>query len=92
MTFNNQTIIITNKNEIKVTELVKLNSFNEQEFNLTTSAGTILIIGNHLEMDNIDQNANELKIKGNIKKIVLDPSKEAEKKKKEKNFIKKIFK
>lgn len=92
MNFNNQSITITNKSEIKITELQKLNSFNDKEFSITTSIGDILISGSNLEMDNINQDTNELVIKGNISEIMFDHIHEKEKRKKEQSFIRKIFK
>lgn len=82
-----QTITITNKDNLKLTDMTKLKAFNDKEFLISTSLGDIKIIGSNLTMDNINTSLNELSISGNIKAIFLSDITE-----KKEGFVKKLFK
>lgn len=67
----------------------KVESFNENEFNLISSLGPVHIMGEGLELLTLDTINNNIKIKGNIKGILyVDKTK----KKKEESILSKLFK
>ncbi len=82
-----QTITITNKEEIKICDMLKLKAFDSSYFNIETSIGKVLIYGSNLSMDNINTSSNEIIIKGTIYNIILNNSKE-----KKESFMKRLFK
>ncbi len=80
-------IVLTNKDDLKVTGVNKINSLDPKHFNLDTTLGTLIVTGINLEMNQLDSVNKTILIKGEIENI----SYKAETKNKE-NFIKKIFK
>ncbi len=80
-------IVLTNKEDLKITGVNKINSLDPKHFNLDTTLGTLLISGNNLEMSQLDSVNKTIIIKGDIETI----SYKSETKTKE-NFIKKLFK
>lgn len=82
-----QTILITNKEEIKITDIIKINGFDNSYFNVETALGNIIIKGSNMTMDNLNTSTNELNIKGNIYNIIFSNIKEPRK-----SFIKRLIK
>ena len=82
-----QTILITNKEEIKITDIIKINGFDNSYFNVETALGNIMIKGSNMTMDNLNTATNELIIKGNIYNIMFSNIKEPHK-----SFIKRLIK
>ena len=80
-------IVLTNKEELKVTGVNKINSLDPKHFNLDTSLGTLFVYGQNLEMIQLDSVNKTISIKGDIETI----SYKNDNKIKE-NFIKKLFK
>ena len=80
-------IILTNKEELKITGVNKINSLDTNHFDLDTSLGNLKIQGINLEMNQLDSVNKTILIKGDIETI----SYKNETKVKE-NFIKKLFK
>ncbi|MGM9971521.1 MAG: YabP/YqfC family sporulation protein [Anaeroplasmataceae bacterium] len=82
-----QTILITNKEEIKICDIRKIKGFDSTYFNIETALGDIYIKGNNLSMDNLNTATNEIIIKGDICNISLNEYIE-----KKQSFFKKLFK
>lgn len=80
-------VILTNKEELKITGVNKINSLDPKHFNLDTSLGDLKVFGNNLEMNQLDSVNKIILIKGDIEGITY---KNQEKIKE--NFIKKLFK
>ena len=80
-------IVLTNKDELKITGVNKINSLDPKHFNLDTTLGTLIVLGLNLEMNQLDSVNKTILIKGEIESI----SYKSENKVKE-NFIKKLFK
>ena len=80
-------IVLTNKEELKVTGVNKIISLDTKHFNLDTSLGTLKVQGVNLEMNQLDSVNKTIHIKGEIDGI----SYKNENKVKE-NFIKKLLK
>lgn len=80
-------IVLTNKEDLKVTGVNKINSLDPKHFDLDTTLGNLKIQGTNLEMNQLDSVNKTILIKGDIEGI----SYKSEGKVKE-NFIKKLFK
>ena len=80
-------ISLTNKEEIKITGVNKINSLDSKHFNLDTTLGKLMVTGDTLEMIELDSLNKIILIKGDIESI----SYKSENKNKD-SFIKKLFK
>ena len=80
-------IVLTNKEELKITGVNKINSLDTKHFDLDTTLGNLKITGVNLEMNQLDSINKVILIKGEVESI----SYKSENKVKE-NFIKKLFK
>ena len=80
-------VVLTNKDELKVSGVNKINSLDPKHFNLDTTLGTLIVTGINLEMSQLDPVNKTIIIKGEIETITY----KNETKNKE-NFIKKLFK
>ena len=78
---------LTNKEELKITGVNKINSLDSKHFNLDTTLGSLMISGQNLEMNQLDSVNKIILIKGDVESI----SYKSENKNKD-NFIKKLFK
>ena len=78
---------LTNKEELKITGVNKINSLDSKHFNLDTTLGNLMITGLNLEMNQLDSINKIILINGEIESI----SYKSENKNKE-NFLKKLFK
>ncbi len=87
MMMDKGSIVLTNKEELKVTGVNKINSLDAKHFDLDTTLGNLKIFGINLEMNQLDSINKIILIKGEIEGI----SYKSENKVKE-NFIKKLFK
>ena len=80
-------ILLTNKEELKVTGVNKINSLDNKHFDLDTSLGDLKIMGSNLEMHQLDSANKVIIIKGTIETITYKtPTKNKE------NFFKKLVK
>ncbi len=87
---NNQDIFLHNRNELKITNVKKINTLNNLTFDIDTGYGKVKIEGKDLDMLSLDNDKEILLLKGKIDKIeFLDKSNSN---KKETSFIAKIFK
>lgn len=80
-------IVLTNKDDLKITGVNKINSLDPKHFDLDTTLGNLKVFGVNLEMNQLDSVNKTILIKGDIEGI----SYKNENKNKE-NFIKKLFK
>jgi sporulation protein YabP len=80
-------VTLTNKEELKITGVNKINSLDSKHFNLDTSLGNLKVSGLNLEMNQLDSVNKIILIKGDIESI----SYKNESKNKD-NMIKKLFK
>ena len=86
---NNQDIFLSNRKEMKITNVKKINTLNNLLFDIETGLGRLKIEGNDLDMISLDNDKEILLLKGKINKFeYLDKQKN----KKEASFIAKIFK
>lgn len=85
----NHSIIITERQNIQISGVTKIDSFDNEEFLLETSAGPLGIKGNDLEIIKLDTYEGTIMIKGIIDAFsYLDSSKS----KKENSMIARLFK
>ena len=85
----NHSIIITERQNIQICGVTKIDSFDNEEFLLETSAGPLGIKGNDLEIIKLDTYEGTIMIKGIIDAFsYLDSSKS----KKENSMIARLFK
>lgn len=85
----NQDIFLSNRKELKITNVKKINTLNNLLFDIETGLGRIKIEGNDLDMISLDNDKEILLLKGKIDKIeYLDKTKN----KKDSSFVAKLFK
>ncbi len=85
----NHNITITERKNIVLTGVKKLNSFDDTEFFIDSVMGPILIKGEKLELLNLDTYTGKLSIKGKIISLnYLDDNKKI----KTENIISRLFK
>lgn len=85
----NHTISLTERKNLVVTGVKKIDNFDDKEFLLETSMGFLKVKGADLEIVKLDTYQGNVSIKGKISN--LDYS-ETETKSKEDSFISKLFK
>lgn len=85
----NHTISLTERKNLVVTGVKKIDNFDDKEFLLETSMGFLKVKGSDLEIVKLDTYQGNVSIKGKINN--LDYS-ETESKSKEDSFISKLFK
>lgn len=77
----NQDINLKSRKKLEITGVKKVNSLNENEFIVVTSLGLLQVLGNSLEMIQLDLEKGLLEITGKIDKVeyVTEPKKEKKK-------------
>lgn len=86
---NNQDIFLSNRKELKITNVKKINTLNNLLFDIETGLGRLKIEGKELDMISLDNDKEILLLKGKIDKIeYMDKQKD----KKDSSFIAKMFK
>ena len=86
---NNQDIFLSNRKELKITNVKKINTLNNLLFDIETGLGRIKVEGKDLDMISLDNEKEVLLLKGKIDKIEdMDKSKN----KKDASFVAKLFK
>lgn len=77
----NQDINLKSRKKLEITGVKKINSLNENEFIVVTSLGLLQVLGNSLEMIQLDLEKGLLEITGKIDKVeyVIEPKKEKKK-------------
>ena len=86
----NHNITITERKNIVITGVKKIDSFDNEEFLLETNMGYIVIKGSDLEIIKLDTYQGNVSIKGIINS--LSYMENAHKKEKEDNMFSKLFK
>lgn len=87
--FLNHNIIITERQNIQISGIVKINSFDNEEFLLETTAGILGIKGKGLEIIKLDTYEGTIVLKGVLNTLsYLDDDKE----KKENGMMSRLFK
>lgn len=86
----NHSISITERKNIMLTGVKKIESFDDQEFLLETNMGYIVIKGKGLEIIKLDTYQGNVSIKGNVDS--LSYATKGLKKEKEESFLNKLFK
>jgi sporulation protein YabP len=80
-------LTLMNRTFLTITGVNKIISLDSTHFSLDTTLGTLKIIGNNLEMQELDSNNKTLNIKGEIENISYKEEKVVKN-----NFVKKLFK
>ncbi len=82
-------INLSERKQIMLTGIKKINSFDNEEFLMESTMGIILLKGNDLEIIKLDTHDGNVSIKGQINSITYMDD---HKKPKEDSFIAKLFK
>ncbi len=90
ITSSNHSISITERKNIILSGVKKIDSFDNEEFLLETIMGYIVIKGSDLEIIKLDTYQGNVSIKGKINSLTYMES--ATKKEKEESIISKLFK
>ncbi len=90
ITSSNHSISITERKNIILSGVKKIDSFDNEEFLLETIMGYIVIKGADLEIIKLDTYQGNVSIKGKINSLTYMES--ASKKEKEESIISKLFK
>lgn len=85
--YNNQNIVIEDRNRIKVTGVEQVDSFNETTIVLSTIKGGLSIKGEDLNISNLNIDEGSVKISGMVNSLTYISKEGAPK-----NFMGKIFK
>lgn len=83
----NHIIKLTDRKNIIISGIKKINSFDENEFDLDSVMGSIIIKGNNLEMIKLDTIEGNVSIKGQINSFIY-----AESKDRDTSILAKLFK
>ena len=86
---SNQDIFLSNRKELKITNVKRINTLNNLLVDIETGFGRLKIEGKDLDMQSLDNDKEILLLKGKIDKIeYFDKSKNS----KETSFMAKLFK
>lgn len=66
---NNHNINITDRNLLFVTGIIKIENFDDEEFEMVTNMGNLTVKGNELELVKLDTSQGNISIKGNINSL-----------------------
>ena len=83
----NHIIKLTDRKNIIISGIKKINSFDEKEFDLDSVMGSIIIKGSNLEMIKLDTIEGNVSIKGQINSFTYSDTND-----KESSFLAKFFK
>lgn len=83
----NHIIKLSDRKNIIISGIKKINSFDDKEFDLESVMGNIIIKGNNLEMIKLDTIEGNVSIKGQINSFTYSESNE-----KESSILAKLFK
>ena len=87
----NHGISISERKNIVVSGVKKINSFDNEEFLMDTTLGFLSIKGDGLEIIKLDTYQGNVSIKGRVDSIIYSDN-NVSKKEKENSFISKLFK
>ena len=85
----NHNITITERKNIVISGIKKIDNFDDKEFLLETTMGHLLIRGSELEIIKLDTYQGNVSIKGNFNNLCYTDS---SKKEKDDGFFNKLFK
>ncbi len=85
----NHSVTLTERKNIIITGVKKIESFDEEEFLLETTMGNMTIKGEELEIIKLDTYQGNVSIKGKVDSLLYT---DANKKDKENGFFNKLFK
>ena len=71
---NNHNISLSDRKNLIVTGIIKIENFDDEEFVMVTSMGNLTVKGNELELVKLDTNQGNISIKGNINSLEYSPS------------------
>ena len=83
----NHIIKLTDRKNIIISGIKKINSFDEKEFDLDSVMGSIIITGSNLEMIKLDTIEGNVSIKGQINSFTYSDTND-----KESSILAKLFK
>jgi len=86
--YSNHTLTVNERKNIVITGIVKIESFDEEEFLMETSMGPLVLKGSGLEIIKLDTHLGTVNIKGNIDSVTYTDTT----KKKESGVFNKLFK
>lgn len=86
---NTQEVKMIDRSNISISGIVKIVSFDDEEFLMETNMGNLRITGNALELLRLDTIDGNVKIKGKIDSFMYI---DGNKKKREESIISKLFK
>ncbi len=86
---SNHEFKVTDRSQIYMTGIKKINSFDDEEFLMETTMGIVLLKGNGLEMIKLDTHDGHVSIKGQINSVTYIDDKNGGK---EESFLSKLFK
>lgn len=89
--FQEQNVVLHNRNSLDITGVKKIESLNPLEFIILTILGKMIVRGNNLEMQALDIDNGKLQITGSIRYLEY-VEKDKNIKQKEKGFVSKLFK
>ena len=78
------------RNEVLIEGVIKLDSFNKEEFLIVTTKGFLHIKGKNLTLGNMDMDKSTISIEGNVDSIAYLNKSNVETQKE--SFLKKLFK
>lgn len=78
------------RNEVLIEGVIKLDSFNKEEFLIDTTKGFLHIKGKNLTLGNMDMDKSTISIEGNVDSIAYLNKSNVETQKE--SFLKKLFK
>ena len=84
----NHNITISERKNIVITGVKKIESFDKLEFNMETTLGTLVIKGSELEIVKLDTYQGNITIKGKVNSLTYDDKVKT----KEESFLGKLFK
>lgn len=87
---SNHSISITERKNISITGVKKIDSFDNEEFLMDTIMGYVVIKGEELEIIKLDTFQGNVSIKGKINSLTYMES--SNKKQKDENLFSKLFK
>lgn len=84
----NHNITLSERKNIIITGVKKIESFDKVEFNMETTLGNLIIKGSDLEIVKLDTYQGNITIKGKVNSLTYDDKVKT----KEESFLGKIFK
>lgn len=82
------TINVVNRNEIEISGVVEVNSYNEDELDITTDFGNLLVSGSNFNVKKLDVESGVMCVKGTLDSIYYTDNSDTQ----NKTFLKRFFK